>query len=160
MISQPIDGKIISPTCLNTYLRCQKRFYHWYVAGLKEPEEFDINDEIDNRYFGLIFHRAAELFYLQFARPEDLQTNDNGEKQLIHPLIISKEKIDYALKHENSLYSLVDQAFAEQLFRLKPGSKMPEYNGLQLINREVITSYLKQLLHIDQKLAPLYTIRT
>lgn len=155
MISQLIDGKIISPTCLNTYLRCQKRFYYRYVAGLKEPEELD--DEIDNRYFGLIFHRAAELFYLQFARPEDLQTNANGEKQLIHPLIISKEKIDYALKHENSLYSLVDQAFAEQLFRLKPGSKMPEYNGLQLINREVITSYLKQLLRIDQKLAP-YTL--
>ena len=95
MIRQLIDGKIISPTCLNTYLRCQKRFYYRYVAGLKEPEELD--DEIDNRYFGLIFHRAAELFYLQFARPEDLQTNDNGEKQLIHPLIISKEKIDYAL---------------------------------------------------------------
>lgn len=154
MISQLIDGKIISPTCLNTYLRCQKRFYYRYVAGLKEPEELD--DEIDNRYFGLIFHRAAELFYLQFARPEDLQTNDNGEKQLIHPLIISKEKIDYALKHENSLYCLVDQAFAEQLFRLKPGSKMPEYNGLQLINREVITSYLNQLLRIDQKLAPIH----
>lgn len=34
---------------------------------------------------------------------------------------------------------------------------MPEYNGLQLINREVITSYLKQLLRIDQKLAP-YTL--
>lgn len=34
---------------------------------------------------------------------------------------------------------------------------MPEYNGLQLINREVITSYLKQLLCIDQKLAP-YTL--
>lgn len=155
MISQLIDGKTISPTCLNTYLRCQKRFYYRYVAGLKEPEELD--DEIDNRYFGLIFHRAAELFYLQFARPEDLQTNAKGEKQLIHPLIISKEKIDYALKHEQILYSLVDQAFAEQLFRLKSGSKIPEYNGLQLINREVITSYLKQLLRIDQKLAP-YTL--
>ncbi len=59
------------------------------------------------------------LFYLQFARPEDLQTNANGEKQLIHPLIISKEKIDYALKHENSLYSLVDQAFAEAVVPLE-----------------------------------------
>lgn len=155
MIRKLIEGKTISPTCLNTYLRCQKRFYYRYVAGLKEPEEQE--DEIDNRYFGMIFHRAAELFYLQFACPEDLLTNSKGEVQLVRPLVISKEEIEFALKHEEGLYRLVDQAFAEQFFLSKPGAKLPDYNGLQLINREVIVSYLKQLLRIDQRLAP-YTI--
>jgi CRISPR/Cas system-associated exonuclease Cas4 (RecB family) len=35
---------------------------------------------------------------------------------------------------------------------MKDTTQKPEYNGLQLINREVIISYLKQLLQIDSRL--------
>ena len=155
MIHQLIDGKTLSPTFINTYLRCQKRFYYRYILGLKEPEELE--DEIDNRLFGLIFHRAAELFYLQFARPEDIKEDEKGNIHLVRPLMIGKQEITYALEHDEVLYRMVDEAFAEELFRLKKGSKLPHFNGLQLINREVIISYLKQLLRIDERLAP-YTI--
>ncbi len=145
--------RLITPTFLNSYLRCPKRFFFKYIKGLEEPDEID-EDEVDNRVFGNIFHRAAQLFYLRFASPSDIQTNAKGEQQLIHPIVISKGEIEHALKHDELLYRLVDEAFREQLFRVKPEGYHPHYNGMQLINREVIANYLKQLLLIDSRIAP------
>lgn len=147
---------LITPTYLNTFIRCSKRFYYRYILGLKELDE--IEDEIDNRIFGNIFHRASQLFYLQFASPSDIATNEKGEQQIIHPIVIMKGDIANAIKNEALLYRLVDQAFREELFKVKENGYHPAYNGLQLINREVITSYLRQLLKIDEELAP-FTIK-
>lgn len=144
---------LITPTFLNTYLRCPKRFFYKYIEGLQEPNEQD-EDEIDNRIFGNIFHRAAQLFYLKFAQPSDLKENAQGEQELIHPITISKGELEYALKHDEIFYQLVDEAFRIELFKTKNSVQKTDYNGLQLINREVITSYLKQLITIDQRLAP------
>ena len=113
---------------------------------------------MDNRMFGNIFHRAAQLFYLKFASSSDIEIGTDGEKSLIRPIVINKGDIQNAIKDESLLYRLVDQAFKEELFKIKDQKKSPQYNGLQLINREVITNYLKQLLYIDIKLAP-FTIK-
>lgn len=143
----------ITPTFLNTYIRCPKRFYYKYIKDLVEPEELE--DEMDNRAFGLIFHRAAQLFYLKFASPSDIEVNEEkGSIRFIHPIVISKGNLEEALKHDELLYQLVDEAFRDELFKVTENGYHPDYNGLQLINREVITSYLKQLLQIDLKLAP------
>ena len=144
--------RLYTPTFLNTFMRCPKRFYYKYIEELKEPDELE--DEIDNRIFGNIFHRAAELFYLQYASASDIQTNNDGTVQLIHPIVITKGEIEQALKHDETLYRLVDRAFREQLFKVTEDNYHPEYNGLQRINREVIKDYLKQLLTIDLRLAP------
>lgn len=145
-------SQLITPTYLNTYIRCPKRFYFKYIKDLKEPEEME--DEIDNRIFGNIFHRAAQLYYLKYASPSDITTNEKGEPTLVHPIVISKGEIETDLKHDDLLYRLVDQAFREELFKVKDNGYHPDYNGLQLINREVIANYLKQLLQIDMRLAP------
>ena len=146
-------SRLLTPTFLNTYIRCPKRFFFKYIRGLVEPEELE--DEMDNRAFGNIFHRAAQLFYLKFASPSDIEVDEeSGEIHLVHPIVISKGDIEMALKNELALYDLVDEAFREQLFKVTDNSYHPDYNGLQLINREVITSYLKQLLQIDRDLAP------
>ena len=42
--------KMLTPTFLNTYLRCEKQFYYKYVEGLIEPDEID-EDEVDNKVF-------------------------------------------------------------------------------------------------------------
>ncbi len=149
--------RMLTPTFLNTYLRCPKSFYYKYVKDLRQPEEND-EDVVDNPMFGNIFHRAAQLFYLQFASAENLTTNAQGEKQLVRPIVISKENIEEALKHSEILYQLVDEAFRELLFKVSETTYRPQYNGMQLINREVITGYLKQLLQIDLNLAP-FTIK-
>lgn len=125
----------ISPTALSAYLRCRLRFYYRYIAGIKEPD--NESDEIDNRIFGNIFHRAAELFY----------TDKN------HGGIIHADDIEAALKDKSLLERLVDKAFKEKLFEVE-ADKNVTYNGLQLINRQVIIDYLRKLLRIDSKLTP------
>ena len=145
--------KMITPTFLNTYQRCQKQFYYKYVKGLLEPDEID-EDEVDNKIFGNIFHRAAELFYYTFASKDDIATDDQGKQRLIRPIVITAHNLDHALKDTSLVYRLVDQAFREELFKVSSSDYHPKYNGLQLINKEVIASYLRQLITIDRRQAP------
>lgn len=145
--------KMITPTFLNTYQRCQKQFYYKYVKGLLEPDEID-EDEVDNKIFGNIFHRAAELFYYTFASKDDIATDDQGKQRLIRPIVITADNLDHALKDTSLVYRLVDQAFREELFKVSSSDYHPKYNGLQLINKEVIASYLRQLITIDRRQVP------
>ncbi len=145
--------KMITPTFLNTYQRCQKQFYYKYVKGLLEPDEID-EDEVDNKIFGNIFHRAAELFYYTFASKDDIATDDQGKQRLIRPIVITADDLDHALKDTSLIYRLVDRAFREELFKVSSSDYHPKYNGLQLINKEVIASYLRQLITIDRRQAP------
>lgn len=131
-----------SPTAINTYLRCQLRFYYKYVAGIMEPDNQD-EETVDNRVFGNIFHRAAELMY------------DN----LLPKGEITADDIDKLLRDKSLLNSVVAQAINEKLFhRTENLSQMPSLNGMQLINKEVITTYLVNLLHLDRQLVPFQVI--
>lgn len=132
------EMKTLSPTAINRYLRCQLQFYYHLLADLKEPDQND-DDEIDNRIFGNIFHRSAELIYLRLSEKSN---------------IITKGDIQNFSKHHNNLEIIVDQAFKEELFKTTVKGFSPEYNGLQLINREVIIGFLQQLLKLDEQLAP------
>lgn len=145
---------MITPTFLNTYLRCPKQFYYKYVKNLQQIEEID-EDEIDNCIFGNIFHRAAELLYLNFTSASNLTTNKEGKPKLLHPFVVSKEELELARKNDSLIYRIVDQAFREELFKVGENDYHPKYNGLQLINKEVIARYIKQLLTIDARQAPI-----
>lgn len=149
--------KTISPTFINTYQRCQKRFYFKYVVGLNEPDEID-EDEVDNRIFGTIFHRSAELFYLRFVGQSNIEMDSHGNTRLKHPICITPGELEMALKNDSLIEQIVEQAFREILFKVSMQEYRPKYNGLQLINKEVICSYLKQLINVDKRLAPFYIL--
>lgn len=139
VVSKLNSLKRIYPTDINCYLRCQKRFFYSKLARIRELDEYD-EDSIDNRMFGNIFHYAAEILYNSIK-------SENGT--------IEKQQIEYLIKHKERIVMAVDCAFKRELFKLNENDKqIPEYNGLQLINREVITNYLVQLLRNDLKLAP------
>ena len=130
----------ISPTAISTYLRCQLRFFYHYVGNLIEPED---NDEelVDNRIFGNIFHKAAQDIY------EQLKALTGNH--------ITVSAIDDLLKRVVEIEQTVDEAFKTELFQINdPSRKMPVLDGLQLINREVIIKYIRQLLEADRKLTP------
>ena len=128
----------LSPSAINRYIDCPLRFFYQHVANIKEPDSGD--DISDNRMFGLIFHRAAELAYRQALA-------DGGN--------VSKPYIDKLLQEEGVIERIVDQAFDDELFKTDSNrSSRPEYNGLQIINRRVIIGYLRQLLTLDRQLAP------
>lgn len=129
-------GHILAPSALNTYLDCPLKFYFRYVAELSEPDE--VTATIDSALFGTLFHRSAELLYL------DLTARDS---------IIRPEDIDRLLHLEPKLQGYVDRAFKELFFHV-PQEETPEYNGTQLIHSRVVLFYLKQLLRNDLRYAP------
>ncbi len=126
----------LSPSALNRYLRCPKLFYYEKVVGLKEAQTDNIDDR---RLFGNIFHKAAEIMYENIRTPE---------KE------ITKEAIKLLLEKKNSasIQSFVDDAFSLLLFN----KRKPSYNGLQLINRNIICTLIEQLLKADFELAPFH----
>ena len=130
---------LLTPSAINRYMRCQLMFFYYYGCGLAEPDD---NEEelIDNRVFGNIFHLAAHHIYERLT------------SQSPH---ITAEALHRLLKTEVDIERAVDDAIKQELFHLEsPQAAMPELNGMQLINREVIIKYLRQLIEIDSHLAP------
>ena len=119
----------LSPSAINTYIRCKLAFYYQYIAHIKEPDSDP--ETIDNRLFGNIFHRAAYLIYKDITD---------------HSPVIEKAHIQAYLSNRKLLASVVDRAFEEEECKTN--------NGLQIINREVIIEYITKLLKIDQQLCP------
>ena len=129
---------LLTPTAVNRYLRCPLIFYYTYVHNLREPDTTD-DDVIDNRIFGNIFHEAARIIYQRLMQKSRRILADD-----IHALL--KGKVD--------IIRAVDEAFQKELFHTASGMQQAALNGLQIINREVIIHYLRQLLQIDSQLAP------
>ena len=127
----------LSPTAINRYLHCQLLFFYNTVAGLKESDEE--TDDIDNRTFGNIFHKGSQLIYEQL-----MDAN----------FTVSENAIKDFLADKSALLRIVDRTFNEELFKVANAKQHPQYNGLQLINRGVIISYLKKLLQMDLSLTP------
>ena len=119
----------LSPTAINTWLRCSLHFFYRYVGGLKEPNVPDDELELDNRMFGNVFHRAADLLYHQL------------------PQYVDKSIFQHLLRNKQELERAVDEAFHFEM------PNLPQ-SGLYIIQREVIIQYLRQLVALDLRQAP------
>ena len=145
----------LSPTAINRYLRCPLMFFYNYVAGIKEP--VDESDVMDNMKFGNIFHDASQMIYDDITNVDHDSINPrNVFSQPPHD--ISKDTISNVLKDPSIIDRNLDKAIMTHLFKNPEGNKVPDLNGMQIINRKVIRHYLVRLLTIDEKLAP-FTIR-
>ena len=122
-------SSLLSPTAINTWLRCPLRFFYRYVGGLQEPEVPDDELELDNRIFGNVFHRAADLLYHRL------------------PQYVDKSILQHLLRNKQELERAVDEAFHLEMPHL------PQ-SGLYIIQREVIVQYLRQLVTLDLRQAP------
>lgn len=93
----------ISPSALSSYLKCELSFYFQKVMHIKEPE--DTSGEIKPNTFGSIFHRAAELVYLDIlaksddVEPEHLQllANDKKTMKMYVKKAFEDVKVEYRL---------------------------------------------------------------
>ena len=139
LLRKRFENNLLTPSAINRYIRCQLQFFYRYVSGLIEPENDD-EDNIDNRIFGNIFHLAAQLVY---------------EKLMQKSRMIMAKDIEYLLQTDVDIERAVDEAFKQALFQIKDTTrKLPPLDGLQIINREVIIKYIRQLLEIDRRLTP------
>lgn len=131
----------LSPSELNTYLDCKFKFYLSYVAGIKAGDE--IEEEVDNRIFGNLFHDASEIIYRSF---EDKT--------------IDREMLDAMAKNEKQLNKAINQAFAKA-FKLTKEDEEPapvELNGNNLLVANQLLTYLRQMLRNDKLFAPLQMV--
>lgn len=130
----------LSPSAINRYLRCQLQFYYNTLCGLREQDDDD-DDDVTNADFGNIFHHAAQLIY------------DELSSHCSRP--VSREMIEALKKDRRRLEGFVDQAFEAELFKVSNPKAKPQYNGLQLLNRNVILLYINRLLDYDARHAPI-----
>ncbi len=129
------QGPLLSPSAINRYMKCPLSFYYYYVECIREYEDEE-DDTIDGRIFGNIFHKAAQTLYNQLG------------------YYVTAAPLQALLKNKIEIERAVDNAFKTELFNISPTTKMPDLNGIQIINREVIIRYMRQLLTLDIKLAP------
>ncbi len=137
-IQKLLSYKSISPTAINKYLHCQLQFFYNYILGVKEPDD-DIEESLSSRAFGNIFHNSSEEIYKNFSQ--------SGR-------MITSSIIDELLKKEY-VERVVDRMFLREMFGTDETKwRKINYNGMQLISREVIVRYVMRLLEIDKSLTP------
>ena len=147
---QPVENRaqlpaMLTPTAINRYMRCPLQFHYLYVCQLPEPDDDD-DDTIDSRIFGNIFHDAAQIVYTRIIEQK-------GGSFGSTPILTSD--IDQRLKNHVDIQMAVDEAFRKNLSHLSKTTHLENrLNGLQIINREVIIHYLRQLLTNDRQLTP------
>lgn len=130
----------ISPSALNDYIKCQLIYFYKDICGIKDDTESD-EEEMDNRVFGNIFHKAAQILYNDF-KGKTIKASD----------------IEGMLKDPSVIERAIDQGFKEELFKMGNDElkdrKMPDLDGTQIINRNILRRILRSLLEYDKKNCP------
>lgn len=132
------NAALLTPSAINKYIKCGLSFFYYYILGLKQLEEIEM--EMQSSDFGIVFHKAAEMLYKRMIK-------EKGH-------VIDQEIIEHYFKYPKYLETIVDEAFQETFFK----GSTPTYNGEQYINRRILIDFLRKLLEIDKKSAPLYYI--
>ena len=118
---------MFTPSALNIYMKCPKRFYYRYVAEIIEPDDDTDDGTVDAPTFGNIFHDASQKIY----------------ERIIGAFgpTIQAQTLRKLLSDDSYIKGVVNDI-------------MHPVNGIQLINASVIITYIKQLIQIDIRLAP------
>jgi hypothetical protein len=127
-------SRALYPTYLTDYLECSLRFYFKQVEQIKEADE--VEDDLDARVLGDILHKTMEAFYI------DLK-NMKGEA------LIERHDIE---KQEKDLTTYIDKIFAERFLHLQ--NQQIKYEGQQLIVKEIVLRFARQVLKHDKDYAP------
>lgn len=122
VLSEYTSGKrYLSPTALSTFVQCPMRFYYRYIADIKVEDSLE--EGLDDKGFGIIFHKAAEVLYGKLARKSDTKNR---------LLSITDSHISKA----------VDYAIAKEYFGCE-SLKGKQLSGEMVIVQKIIIRYLK-----------------
>ena len=84
--SYKTSNSSLSASCLKDYIACPLRFYFSTIASIKSPNE--IKETGESSLLGRIYHKAMELYYNQYAIPQQLKKQEIT--QLIHDAFIEE----------------------------------------------------------------------
>ncbi|MDD4920119.1 MAG: PD-(D/E)XK nuclease family protein [Bacteroidales bacterium] len=134
----PARKKALSPTALETYIRCPLKFFYKHVLSLKEPEE--ITEESDSLHIGNIVHAVLENLY----RPYIGKTvNKEGLLRMIEPG-----------KSFRQLVSGVTEEYLQK--RGREGIHIEP--GRQVLFSEVAGLYAGRFIRYDAEQAPVHLL--
>lgn len=126
---------MFSASSLNAYLDCPLKFYFSYVERIKEPD--DIQDDIDARIFGNVFHDIMESLYEGFTNK-----------------VVQKDDIAQILKQKQHIEATVKLYFARHFFKNKSLTDTSRLKGKLLIYVKVLIKYTTRLLKFDADSCP------
>ncbi len=127
--------KGLSPTAINTFLRCQKRFYYEYYKELRN--ENDEEDTMDDAAFGTFFHNAAEAFYGKFI----------GEN-------ITSGMLEEYIKKPALLEPIINYALKKTQEELYGANVVMETGGVEHLLKKIVLQYLVRLIKNDMTFCP------
>lgn len=131
-------AKPLSPSSLISYQKCPLLFYLQSVLALREEDE--IEEEIDARVLGNIFHKAAETLYTEIS--------DQGEKT------ITEEILDYTANNSELIDKHLQNAFVDVLQEGKRNSGL-KIEGRNALIFEILHDYIVATLKYDKQHAPI-----
>jgi hypothetical protein len=129
------NGRLLSPSAINEFLNCPLKFYFHHLLGLPQPDE--VAEEIDARMFGNLLHQTMKNLYSGFGNS-----------------LITREKLEVLLKEGILIDTALDRAFDEILFFNREKNEFRKAEGYNLIIRQVIRTYIDQLIRSEIKSIP------
>lgn len=138
--------KMLSPSALITYQKCPLQFYFSKVLRL-DPDDDDMEENIDARQFGIIFHGAMQRLYgklKEYGQP----ASGNDIDGIIDQKYI-KECIDLAFKE--CIYNL--KKGEVELDKYRNRNLESDLNGNNRIVYNVISKYVNSQLEYDKATA-------
>lgn len=102
-------NKGISPTAINTFIRCKLDFYYKVLLGIREHK--DLDEQTGHDYIGNLFHAVLEKYYTPFLnRPfafSDIVKLKNNVDNYINEIAQEKDLYNYQNNAKYRLYSNV-----------------------------------------------------
>ena len=119
-----------SPTALNTYLACPRRFFLSKV--LKVEEDTELTETVEANSFGDLFHYCMEQIYKYYLKDE---TELKVDAKLMSEI---REKV----KNQDYLDGLVKNAFLEKM-------NVRTIDGENILIREAVEKYVRMTIEAD-----------
>jgi len=137
-LSENNRGLFLSPSAINTFYGCKRKFYLEYMVGLREDEEQEII--FSNRTLGLFVHEAVHYLYKHHCHC------DNIHAVRIYPNQV--EQLNTPERRMEALHTAYDRLNAEYMREHEVTVPVYLFDQHTLENR-VIDTYIEHVLARD-----------
>jgi CRISPR/Cas system-associated exonuclease Cas4 (RecB family) len=136
----------ISPSAINSYLRCPRNFFMKYMLELEEPED-DSSNLMQKNDLGTLVHESIRAAYTIITKTENVKEEDQGIGA------ISRKDIEDFLDDKDKKDRAIDMAYASMNADYKNRGKTTAYNrDDHPIETAVAMKYMKNVLSNDSNL--------
>ena len=127
-----LRGKYLSPSSLQRYLDCPAKFYFSKIKDLKATDE--VAEVLDSGMIGNVVHESMQNLYSQ---------EPFFQEKPVHLDVIRADYLKSLLSGKDKrVETVVDHFICKEM-------KSPEISGRNLIYRELILKYVRQILKTD-----------